>query len=271
MKKRYLLPTINILALSTAILLVIIFVRYYEPTPKPVESNPQENQVVDDDVQDNNIEDNNMEENNEPLSESEKKPLEFVQSEKTYFDDAIIIGDSRTVGIFEYGDMGGITFFASEGMSIYDIWEESVSIKGKGSTSLESVLKSFDYKKIYIMLGINELGYEQTKTVEKYKETLDKLHEMRPDAIIYICSNLHVTATQSESNEIFNNRNIDKFNEQIKAFADGETFFYLDVNQKFNDGAGNLGTEYTSDNVHILAKYYVEWADWFSQNTIVKE
>ena len=53
-------------------------------------------------------------------------------------------------------------------------------------------------------------------------------------------------------------------------FADHETFFYLDTNQKFNDSEGNLGSEYTSDNVHILAKYYAEWAEWFCQNTIVK-
>ena len=272
MKKRHLLPTIGSLTLLTVILLVVIFVRHYVPTPKPVEPSPEQNQVADSGNE--NLDENpevNPEEDSVPEPEPEEKPLEFVASDKSYFDDAIIIGDSRTVGIFEYGDMGNMTFYASEGMSIYDIWKESVPVKGMGSNYLEPLLKAIDYKKIYIMLGINELGYDQKQTVEKYKATLDKIHEIRPDAIIYICSNLHVTAAQSAKSETFNNRNIDAFNAEIQKFADHETFFYLETNQKFNDAAGNLGDEYTSDNVHILAKYYAEWAALFCENTIVKE
>ena len=267
MKKRHLLPAIGSLTLMTIILLVVIFVRNYQPTPKPVEPSPENNPVADNST----IDDETGELNPEIPTNPENQLLEFVKSDKSYFDDAIIIGDSRTVGIFEYGDMGNITYFASEGLSIYDIWEELLPVKGMGSNYLEPLLKAKDYKKIYIMLGINELGYDQKQTVEKYKSTLDKIHEISPDAIIYICSNLHVTAAQSAKSETFNNKNIDLFNAEIQKFADHETFFYLDTNQKFNDASGNLGAEYTSDNVHILAKYYAEWADWFAENTIVKE
>ena len=262
MKKRHLLPAIRSLTLLSITLLVVIFVRHYQPTPKPIEP------VVDNTENIENIEDTNPENQaNEPQDE----PLEFVKSDKSYFDDAIIIGDSRTVGIFEYGDMGNITYYASEGLNIYDLWEEALPVKGMGSNYLEPLLKAMDYKKIYIMLGINELGYDQKQTIAKYKETLHKIHEIKPEAIIYICSNLHVTAAQSAKSETFNNKNIDLFNSEIQKFADHETFFYLDTNQKFNDASGNLGEEFTSDNVHILAKYYAEWADWFADNTIVKE
>jgi len=274
MNKKQQLQSIVVLTLSTIILLVLVFVRYYQPSPKPVVPNEQENQVAEND----NTNEENLNENpdsqpddqTEP-DEPDEKPLEFVKSDKTYFDDAIIIGDSRTVGIFEYGDLGNITYFASEGLSIYDIWKEPLPVKGMGNNYLEQLLKAMNYKKIYIMLGINELGYDRTQTVEKYKATLDKIHEICPEAIIYICSNLHVTAAQSAKDNTFNNKNINLFNAEIQKFADHETFFYLDTNQKFNDASGNLGSEYTSDNVHILAKYYAEWADWFAENTIVKE
>lgn len=265
------MPAIGTLTLLTIALLVVIFVRHYTPAPKPVDPDSQQEQPSDSTEENIANENTDVPENqeNQPV-EPEAKPLEFVPSDKSYFDDAIIIGDSRTVGIFEYGDLGNITYFASEGMSIYDIWEEAVPIKGMGSNYLEPLLKAKDYKKIYIMLGINELGYDQKQTAQKYKATLDKLHEIKPDAIIYICSNLHVTAAQSAKSDTFNNKNIDLFNAEIMKFADHETFFYLDTNQKFNDSEGNLGSEYTSDNVHILAKYYAEWAEWFCQNTIVK-
>lgn len=269
MNKKQQLLSIPVLTLLTIILLVVIFVRHYQPTPKPIEPNEQENQVAEND--NTNINDPNIENPDSQPDEPEDQPLEFVKSDKTYFDDALIIGDSRTVGIYEYGDLGNITYFASEGLSIYDIWEEALPVKGMGNNYLEPLLKAMNYKKIYIMLGINELGYDRTQTVEKYKATLDKIHEISPEAIIYICSNLHVTAAQSSKDDTFNNKNIDLFNTEIQKFADHETFFYLDTNQKFNDASGNLGAEYTSDNVHILAKYYAEWADWFAENTIVKE
>ena len=276
LKKKHILLAIPSITLGTLILLVVIFVRHYQPTPKPVVPNEEQNQVVENgDVSDDPTlpEDETPEDPVEPTepTEPEVKPLEFVTSDKSYFDDALFIGDSRTVGIKEYGDLGNITYFATEGLNVYDLWKDTVSVKGMGSNYLEHLIKAKDYKKIYIMIGINELGYDQGKTANKYKETLDKLHALAPDAIIYVCSNLHVTATQSSKNETFNNVNIDKFNETIKAFTDHETFFYLDVNELFNDGYGNLREDYTSDNVHILAKYYAEWAEWFCQKTIVKE
>lgn len=280
MKKKHILVAIPSLALSTIILLIVIFVRHYEPTPKPVIPNEEQNQVADNgnlngelgdgtDLPDGEQSDGDL--TPDVPDEPEVKPLEFVPSDKSYFDDALFIGDSRTVGIYEYGDLGNVTYFATEGMSIYRLWKELVPVKGMGSNYLEPLIKAKDYKKIYIMLGINELGYDYQETMNKYKATLDKLHELAPDAIIYVCSNLHVTATQSAKSEIHNNTNINKFNEGIKEFTDHETFFYLEVNQLFDDGYGNLREDYTADNIHILAKYYAEWAEWFCQNTIVRE
>ena len=273
MKKKHLLPAIGSLTLLTITLLVVIFVKNYQPTPKPEDSKPEENQVAENEITDNSNTSQDIPVDDDLIEspEIDEKPLEFVPSDKSYFDDAIIIGDSRTVGIFEYGDMGNITYYATEGLNVYDLWKEAIPVKGMGNNYLEPLLKAKEYKKIYIMIGINELGYDMNQTVQKYKETLDKMHEIRPEAIIYICSNLHVTAAQSSKSDTFNNKNIDLFNDEIKKFADHETFFYLDTNQKFNDANGNLGDEYTSDNVHILAKYYAEWADWFAENTIVKE
>ena len=275
MKKKHLLPSIAALTLSTFVLLIVIFVRNYVPSPKPIEPNMQEGQVAENETNEpsdiENPEDSNLSENTESPDVSEEDTVQFVASDKSYFDDALFIGDSRTVGIYEYGDMGKITFFATEGMSVYRLWKDLVPVKAMGSNYLEPLIKAMDYKKIYIMIGINELGYDREDTLAEYKKTLDRIHEYAPDAIIYICSNLHVTASQSAKSDIFNNENINNYNEGIKAFADNETFYYLEVNQLFDDGYGNLREDYTADNIHILAKYYAEWAEWFAQNTIVKE
>lgn len=187
---------------------------------------------------------------------------------KEYFDDALFIGDSRTVGISEYGDLNNATFFANTGMSVYNVFEKNVSVPQVGKLKLEQLLTYKEFGKIYIMLGINELGYNQEKTLKKYKDLLKFVQEKQSNAIIYIEANLHVAAERSNKDKTINNININKINNEISKLADNEKIFFIDVNEKFDDENGNLSSNYTQDNVHIYAKYYKEWSDWLSQNAV---
>lgn len=187
---------------------------------------------------------------------------------KEYFDDALFIGDSRTVGISEYGDLNNATFFANTGMSVYNVFEKNVSVPQVGKLKLEQLLTYKKFGKIYIMLGINELGYNQEKTLKKYKDLLKFVQEKQSNAIIYIEANLHVAAERSNKDKTINNININKINNEISKLADNEKIFFIDVNGKFDDENGNLSSNYTQDNVHIYAKYYKEWSDWLSQNAV---
>ena len=187
---------------------------------------------------------------------------------KEYFDDALFIGDSRTVGISEYGDLNNAIFFANTGMSVYNVFEKNVSVPQVGKLKLEQLLTYKKFGKIYIMLGINELGYNQEKTLKKYKDLLKFIQEKQSNAIIYIEANLHVTAERSNKDKTINNININKINNEISQLADNEKILFIDVNEKFDDENGNLSSNYTQDNVHIYAKYYKEWSDWLSQNAV---
>ena len=187
---------------------------------------------------------------------------------KEYFDDALFIGDSRTVGISEYGDLNNAIFFANTGMSVYNVFEKNVSVPQVGKLKLEQLLTYKKFGKIYIMLGINELGYNQEKTLKKYKDLLKFVQEKQSNAIIYIEANLHVAAERSNKDKTINNININKINNEISKLADNEKIFFIDVNEKFDDENGNLSSNYTQDNVHIYAKYYNEWSDWLSQNAV---
>ena len=187
---------------------------------------------------------------------------------KEYFDDALFIGDSRTVGISEYGDLNNAIFFANTGMSVYNVFEKNVSVPQVGKLKLERLLTYKKFGKIYIMIGINELGYNQEKTLKKYKDLLKFIQEKQSNAIIYIEANLHVTAEKSNKDKTINNININKINNEISQLAENEKIFFIDVNEKFDDENGNLSSNYTQDNVHIYAKYYKEWSDWLSQNAV---
>lgn len=203
------------------------------------------------------------------IQEAEKQPLEFQTVGYEYFDDALFIGDSRTVGIMEYGGLEHATFFADSGMSVFGVQKKKISVPGIGKVTLDEVLRERQYGKIYLMLGMNELGYRFDAATRKYQETVEVIRAQQEDAIIYLCANMHVTAEQSEKDDIYNNENVNRRNEEIAALADGEQIFYLDVNERFDDESGSLATEYSSDAFHVLGKYYVDWVDWLCTKGIV--
>ena len=113
------------------------------------------------------------------------------------------------------------------------------------------------------------LIYRFDTTKERYRETVEKILAAQEDAVIYLCANMHVTAEQSQKDEIYNNDNVNMINELIAGLADGERTFYLDVNELFDDENGNLDEKYTSDAFHVLGIYYVDWVDWLCTKAIM--
>lgn len=202
---------------------------------------------------------------------SEKPEMEFYHADVSYFDDALFIGDSRTVGLYEYGGLGEAEVFAHSGMSIYKIFKEKFELRSGEMTTLEETLKTGKFGKVYIMLGINELGYDFDQTVERFCETVDLIRQLQPEALVFIQANLHITNKKSEDSDLFNNTNINHFNQAVGELADGEKIFYLDVNPLYDDETGALSEEFTTDHAHILGKYYVDWVDFILQNAVKAE
>ena len=152
-------------------------------------------------------------------------------------------------------------------MSVYNVFSKEVSVPKVGKVKLKDLLSEKKFGKIYIMLGINELGYNMENTVKKYKELVEYI-ENRQNSLIYIQANLHVTEKKSKTDKIFNNTNINLFNNKIKEIANDKNIFYIDINEKFDDTSGNLCAEYSQDNIHIYAKYYKEWSKQLEKSAV---
>ena len=193
----------------------------------------------------------------------------FTTAAPEYFDNALFIGDSRTEGLRSYSGIKTADFFSDKGMSVYKIDKATVSVPSVGSTGLSDLLKKKTYGKIYVMLGINELGYNRTNTVKRYADLIERIHAAQPQATVFICANLHVSAKRSAGDKVVNNANIDDFNHRIAQLADNRTFFYIDINEKFDDENGNLRADLTSDGTHIYGKYYAEWATWLREKAVL--
>ncbi len=184
-------------------------------------------------------------------------------------ENSLFIGDSRTVGLMEYGKIEGADFFSSIGMNVFDVQETIISVPDIGKVTLSDLLAHKQYDKIYIMLGINEMGYPFEDIVNKYKELINNIEKEETHANIIIQANLHVTKSRSDSDSIYNNSNINDLNDALSKFADDKTVFYLDVNPIFDDANGALSSDKSSDNTHPYGKYYIEWAQWIANETNV--
>lgn len=215
----------------------------------------------------------------EQLGASEEDPdktYEFTTVSEDYFNDALFIGDSRTVGLCEYAGMQDrATFYAATSLTIYNVFEspKKVAQLDDGTkVTIEEALSQKQFKKIYIMLGINELGRGTTESFfTVYADTVNRIRQLQPDAIIFIQGIMRVSGEKSRTDKVFNNATINARNEALAAMANNHDIFYLEVNDAVCDANGDLVTEYTFDQIHLKAKYYQLWKNYLLGHGIVRE
>ena len=181
------------------------------------------------------------------------------------FTNVLFIGDSRTAGLSEYGDLGQAEVFADSGMSVFNLFDSRVKTKSGIKLTLREVLSRRQFQTIYLMLGINELGYEYSSIIKKYQSVVDTIQSLQPEAILVLQANLHVTGNKSASSSTYNNEKINRLNSGIQTLAEENSCFYLDVNPVFDDENGNLKADYSTDGSHVLGKYYSVWVNWLKE------
>ena len=206
-----------------------------------------------------------------------RNPEEIVYAnvEDSYFSDAVFIGDSRTVGMQAYGGLADIsTFYAATGLSVHKMFDkEIVEVPGqKDKITVEEALQTNNFEKIYLMIGINEMGTGTVESfMEKYKEAVEHLRELQPDAIIYLQAIMKVTEERSNKGDYIHNEGIDLRNAEIAKLADNVHIYYLDVNESISDETGAMDASYTHDGVHLKAQYVSLWKDYLKAHAVSLE
>lgn len=185
---------------------------------------------------------------------------------KDDFENCLFIGDSRTVGFLKYSNTGKAEVFASTGMNVFRIAKEEVTVNGEVKT-LDGVLSAKKYEKIYLMLGINEIGYDLDRVLVKYGEIVDIITKAQPQAKLYIQANLHILHERSIKDKYYNNDRLNYINDGIKKLTDGKTKIYLDVNPIFDDANGGMKAEIAYDDFHPKGRYYTDWLNWIADNS----
>lgn len=190
-------------------------------------------------------------------------------SDEEYFSDTLFLGDSRTVGFALYARIPNATYFARTSMNVSNVFDDKPSETSdtKSYANLSELLTEKKFERIYILLGINEIGYSYTWIINNYSKTLEYIRMYQPDAKIILQSNMHVTKKKSDANpSTFSNSRIDELNSRISKLADGKNVYYLGFEQIFDGADGAMSSDYSGDGVHLYGKCYKLWRDWILEN-----
>lgn len=172
----------------------------------------------------------------------------------------LFIGDSRTEGLALYSNLPQTTFYAHKGLTVKSIITESFIKEGQDTVTVLEALERHRYSKIFIMLGINELGWSYSSVFsEQYEKLVDQIQKLQPKANVYIQSILPVSKEKSDSDPYINNERIESYNELLKQIAKKQGISYLPVNEKIMDSYGCLPAKASVDGVHLNQEYCLKW------------
>lgn len=193
-----------------------------------------------------------------PEGAEEPEPLpcplpETAAVEDTYFDGAVFLGDSRTEGLSLYSGLKTGHFYTAVGATVESVFsKKNFETESGEKVPLLDAVAGQDCDKIYIMLGINELGWSKTKTFhDQYAKLIDRVREDHPEAKIVLQSIPPVSAKQEAKKTYVNNARISDYNEVIKTLAEEKECYFLDVAACLTDGKGLLPKDLNFDGIHL--------------------
>ena len=188
--------------------------------------------------------------------------------EDTYFEDTAFLGDSRTEGFHLYSGLKTGAYYCSVGATVESVFSKAVETPAGKMPLLDAMAKE-DFGKIYVMLGVNELGWSKTETFrDQYAKVIDRLHSDHPDAEIILQTILPVSAKQEKKKTYVNNGRIAAYNEVIFQLAEEKDCDLVDAAEAVTDENGCLRAEWNSDGVHLNVKGCRAWLEYLRTHPV---
>lgn len=217
------------------------------------------------------IEEEPVDEPAEPPTEKPiKEPIDNTNTgnKKEFGSNVAFIGDSRTQAFLMYAGLKDVKDYTNIGLMVDTAITKKFITDSRGEKI--TILDDLEYSNIdtvYIMLGINELGWVYSSIfIQKYEELIDKIHEIKPNCEVIVQSIIPVTKTKSDNDAIYNNPKIVEYNKLIKEMADRKNIQYIDLVPVLADAYGNLPEDASTDGIHLNKEYCLKWLDCLQNN-----
>lgn len=233
---------------------------------KEIDINIVENNEISDEAVKNTNEtlDNINNDLSQNITNNEKNTTENIE----FGSNVAFIGDSRTQAFLAYTGLTEVVDYTNIGLMVDTaITKKIVTNKNGEKITILEDLKNNNVNTIYIMLGINELGWVYNSIfIQKYEELIDKIKEVKPECEIILQSIIPVTKTKSDNDKIYNNNKIKEYNKLIKELANKKKIKFIDLVPIITDEKGNLPENASSDGIHLNKEYCLKWLECLKNN-----
>lgn len=190
-----------------------------------------------------------------------------VLSDEDLFSSAAFVGDSRTEGFQLYSGLEVGSYFCAVGATVRSVTEKPTQDAPGGKEPILDALARGSYDRIYIMLGVNELGWYRTEDfTQQYERVIDRVRADHPEARIAIESLLPVSAAQDKKRSYVNNERIRLFNGLLEELAEKTDCVFLDPASAVTGADGTLPAEWTTDGVHLNSAGCRKWLEYLREN-----
>ena len=169
------------------------------------------------------------------------------------FADSLVMGDSITQGLYEYGVLDQANVQADRGTGVSE----------QNSEKLEEHIanaKKMKPSALFLAYGMNDVGVQNGDAkgfIKAYRAVIKDLKKSLPDTRIYVNSILPAAQTAIDQNQVY--ASIPEFNEELKKLCEKEKVTFIDntdlVKQEY----------YANDGIHMSPAYYTEWVNHMAE------
>lgn len=210
-------------------------------------------------------------------AETESDPYDFSRPvpendpvDIDFFDDAVIIGNSRADGLILFNGLSNTTAFTHNGLTVSSAFTTPLADADGEQISAVDALRQTEFTKVYLMFGINEVGWASDDIfIQRYQKLIDEIKSINPEADIYVHSIFPVSAKVNSDSKFLRNEKIHRYNKRLQTMAEENELYYLNAGeQMFSQKNGCLPDDASTDGIHLKVEYYKQWMDYLLSHTV---
>ncbi|MGM9642474.1 MAG: GDSL-type esterase/lipase family protein [Eubacteriales bacterium] len=201
--------------------------------------------------------------------------------DSSFFDDVAFIGDSISLKLKTYcmnGALGKAQFFTVGSFSLVNALTPvsanscHPSYRGEKMLAEDCIAKS-GAKKVYIMLGMNDLAYGIDSTIERYETFIARILKKSPDVEIYVQSMTPMLKSSSVWGNSLNNDKIQEYNGRLLEMCKKNKWYFIDIFPIMWDSEkGELRYDFCGDpgtmGMHMTSAGCKAWVEYLLTHTV---
>lgn len=188
----------------------------------------------------------------------------------SFFDDAVIIGNSRAEGLILFNELADTTAFTHKGLTVSSAFTMPlVDTEDGEKISAVDALRQTEFSKVYLMFGVNETGWWSVDIfIQKYQKLIDEVKSINPEADLYVHSIFPVSAGVDSTHEYLRNGKIRTYNERIAAMAEENGLYFVNAAEMFAQWGEPLPEDASTDGIHLKMVYCKKWMEYLLSHTV---